>query len=118
MVKAKTEIKVKGYDHFDQYRAFEFRSLSDDQVGLLHEASLEIMARTGMRFFEQEALELFKKAGADVSDGNLVRLPPHLVEWALRTVPKNITLFDQSGRRASLKVVLERGPAGTPAPTR
>ena len=62
MVKAKTEIKVKGYDHFDQYRAFEFRSLSDDQVGLLHEASLEIMARTGMRFFVQEALELFKKA--------------------------------------------------------
>ena len=58
------------------------------------------MARTGMRFFEQEALDLFRKAGADVSEGNLVRVPPHLVEWAVRTAPKNITLFDQRGRRA------------------
>jgi trimethylamine--corrinoid protein Co-methyltransferase len=87
-------------DHFGQYRPFRFQSLSDDQLSLLHDASLEIMARTGMRFFEQEALDLFRRAGADVSDGNLVRLPSHLVEWALRTVPKNITLFDQTGRRA------------------
>ena len=88
------------YDHFSQYRPVEFRSLTEDQITLLHEASLEIMARTGMRFYEQEALDLFKKAGADVSDGNLVRVPPHLVEWALRTVPKNIAIFDRNGQRA------------------
>jgi trimethylamine--corrinoid protein Co-methyltransferase len=86
----------------DQYRPFEFRSLSDAQLSLLHHASLEIMGRTGMRFFEQEALDLFRKAGADVSDGNLVRLPAHLVEWAIGTAPKNITLYDQTGRRAMM----------------
>jgi trimethylamine--corrinoid protein Co-methyltransferase len=53
-----------------------------------------------MRFYDQEALDLFAKAGADISDGNLVRIPPHLVEWALRTAPRNITIFDQTGRRA------------------
>jgi len=95
----KSEAQPGAHDHFGQYRPFKFRSLSDDQISLLHDASLEIMARTGMRFYEPEALDLFKKAGADVSDGNLVRFPPHLVEWALRTVPKNITLFDQTGRR-------------------
>jgi trimethylamine--corrinoid protein Co-methyltransferase len=58
------------------------------------------MTRTGMRFYDQEALDLFKKAGASVSDGNLVRIPPHLVERALRTVPKNITVFDRNGQRA------------------
>jgi trimethylamine--corrinoid protein Co-methyltransferase len=78
----------------------QFRSLTEDQICLLNEASLEIMARTGMRFYVQEALDLFTKAGADVSDGNLVRIPAHLVEWALRTAPKNITIFDQNGRRA------------------
>ena len=88
------------YDHYNQYRAVEFRSLTADQITLLHEASLEIMARTGMRFYDDEALELFKKSGADISDGNLVRIPPHLVEWALRSAPKNITIFDQRGRRA------------------
>jgi trimethylamine---corrinoid protein Co-methyltransferase len=88
------------YDHCRQYRPLQVRCLSDEQVTLLHEASLEIMFRTGMRFYLQEALDLFRKAGADVSDGNLVRVPPHLVEWALRTVPKSITVFDQKGRRA------------------
>ena len=92
--------RAEKHDHFGQNRPFEFRSLSDDQLGLLHDASLEIMARTGMRFFEQEALDLFRRAGADVSDGNLVHVPPHLVEWAVRTAPKNITLFDQTGQRA------------------
>jgi trimethylamine--corrinoid protein Co-methyltransferase len=88
------------YDHYNQYRPFKFQSLTEDQITLLHEASLEIMARTGMRFYAQEALDLFRKAGASVSDGNLVRIPPHLVEWALRTVPKNITIFDRDGQRA------------------
>jgi trimethylamine--corrinoid protein Co-methyltransferase len=91
--------KAEKHDHFGQNRPFQFRSLSDDQLSLLHDASLEIMARTGMRFFEQEALDLFRRAGADVSDGNLVRVPPHLVEWAARTAPKNITLFDQARQR-------------------
>jgi trimethylamine--corrinoid protein Co-methyltransferase len=58
------------------------------------------MARTGVRFHHQEALDLFKKAGAAVSDGNLVRIQPYLVDWALGTVPKNVTIFDQTGKRA------------------
>ncbi len=91
---------VSNYDHFDNYRSAKFRSLSEDQLTLLHEASLEIMAHTGMRFFNEEALSLFEKGGAQITDGNLVCIPPHLVEWALQTVPKNITIYDQTGQRA------------------
>ena len=98
MVRRKAQ--VHKYEHFGQYRPFEFRSLGDNQLSLLHDASLEIMARTGIRFYEQEALDLLRKAGADISEGNLVRIPHHLVEWAVRSAPKNITLFDQTGRRA------------------
>jgi trimethylamine--corrinoid protein Co-methyltransferase len=87
------------YDHFAQCRPVEFRTLSQDQLCLLHEASLEIMGRTGMRFYDEEALGLFRKAGCTVSDVNLVRIPHHLVEWAVRAAPKSITLFDQTGRR-------------------
>ncbi len=88
------------YDRCSQYRPVQLQSLTEDQICLLHEASLEIMARTGMRFHHQEAIELFKKAGATIIDGNLVRIQPHLVDWALRAAPKNITIFDQTGRRA------------------
>jgi trimethylamine--corrinoid protein Co-methyltransferase len=90
----------QGYDHFRENRPLIVRGLSLDELTLLHEASLEIMARTGMRFYEPEALDLFKTAGATVLDGNLVCIPPHLVEWALGTAPKNITIFDRAGRRA------------------
>jgi trimethylamine--corrinoid protein Co-methyltransferase len=96
----RARIENRAYDHFGQYRPCGFQSLTGDQLTLLHEASLEIMARTGMRFYEPEALDLFRKAGASVTDGNLVRFPPHLVERALQTAPKNITIFDQNGRRA------------------
>jgi len=71
--------------------------MSQDQITLLHEASLEIMKRTGMRFFDQDALDLFSKAGADVSDGTLVRIPSHLVERSLGTAPKNINIYDRRG---------------------
>lgn len=78
----------------------QVRSLTDNQVSLLHQASLEILERTGMRFHAAEAIELFRRAGARVADGNRVYIPPHLVERALQTVPKNIMIFDRNGRPA------------------
>ena len=78
------------------YRPNGFRNLDQDQIEVLHNASLEIMERTGMRFFDQEALDLFKNAGAGISDENLVRIPSHLVEWARRCVPENVNIFDRN----------------------
>lgn len=37
----------ESYDHFEQYRPIEFCSLTEDQIRLLHEASLEIMPAQG-----------------------------------------------------------------------
>lgn len=76
-----------------------FRKLSDDQLKRIHHASLEILERTGVRLYEEESLALFEKAGAQVTDGNRVRIPSHLVEWGLRTAPKRITLCDRNGKR-------------------
>lgn len=88
------------YDPVAAYRPVQLRCMSDDQIYLLHEASLEILARTGVRFFSEEALDLFRMGGAYVSDGNRVRIPAYLAEWALRAAPKSITLYDREGRRA------------------
>ena len=43
--------------------------------------------------------ELLRKAGCLVED-NRVRLPAHLVEWALRTAPSHIGLYDRFGKPA------------------
>ncbi len=75
-----------------------FPFLSDAQGRRLHEACLEILDRIGVRFYLGEAVELMKKAGARVSDGNLVRVSSIMVEKALATAPKQVILNDRHGR--------------------
>ncbi len=76
-----------------------FARLTPQQCEQLHQASLAILERTGVRLFEPAAIDLLKKAGAAV-DGNRVRIPPRLVDDALQTVPKSVTLFDRLGNPA------------------
>jgi len=64
----------------------------------IHEASLEILDRMGARLHLEEAIRLLKKAGAKVTDSNLVKIPAQLVENALATAPKKIDLFDRNAK--------------------
>ena len=73
------------------FGSVQFGRLSPEQCERIHNASLEILARTGVRLYDQEALDLLKKAGAFISDGNRVRIPAGLVEKAFSTVPKRVT---------------------------
>lgn len=77
-------------------RPYRYSRLTDEQFQLVHSASLEILERIGVRVDLGEALDLLKHAGARVED-NLVRLPPRLVEQALQTAPKQVTLFNRHG---------------------
>lgn len=86
--------------NYVEFNTPQFRKLSDDQVERLHYASLEILDRTGVCLYDQESLDLMKKAGVSISEGNRVRIPPGLVEWALSTAPKRVVLCDRHGRRA------------------
>jgi len=76
------------------------RVISDKQIEELHLASLQILERTGVAFECEEALELLGNAGADISNPNRVKIPPHLVEQALRTAPKTITIYTRDGEMA------------------
>jgi trimethylamine--corrinoid protein Co-methyltransferase len=72
-----------------------------EQCETVHRASLEILRRTGVRVFHDEALALLRDTDAVISDGNLVKLPPGLVEWALAQAPSRIALC----RRGSGEVI-------------
>jgi trimethylamine---corrinoid protein Co-methyltransferase len=78
----------------------QFSLLSESQLHDLHLSALELLRRTGIRFYHQGALEMLKQAGAFVSDGNLVRFPSHLVEAALASAPGRIVLCDRNGEPA------------------
>ena len=74
-----------------------FRRLSNGECQKLHWASLEILERTGARLHHQPAIDLLQRAGASVSDGNRVRIPPALVENAISDAPNEVTLYNRVG---------------------
>jgi len=78
----------------------QFRLLSDKQIEELHLATLQILERTGVAFDCQEAVDILGEAGADVSNPKRVKIPSYLVEQALRTAPKTITLYTREGEPA------------------
>lgn len=85
--------------NYISYMAPRFQALSRDQMRELHLASLEILERVGVRFYDEEAVEMMKRGGCQIDDGNLVKIPSWLVERALRSAPRRIMLCDREGRR-------------------
>jgi trimethylamine--corrinoid protein Co-methyltransferase len=81
--------------------------LSDPEVELLHNQALRILKEIGMRLPHEEALELMSQNGAEILDGNVVRIPQRLVSDAIETVPKrkDVTLY---GRDSQHDVTFEK----------
>ncbi|MDO0824094.1 trimethylamine methyltransferase family protein [Desulfosporosinus nitroreducens] len=76
----------------------QLKMLSDDQCENVLNGALEVLERTGAEIHSEEALEVFRKGGCWV-DGNMVRFPSHLVEWAIRSAPSRIVISNQKGER-------------------
>jgi trimethylamine--corrinoid protein Co-methyltransferase len=66
--------------------------LTHEQCEVVHHATLEILWRTGVRVYHDEALDLLRETDAVITDENLVHLPAGLVEWALKQAPSRIVL--------------------------
>jgi trimethylamine--corrinoid protein Co-methyltransferase len=77
-----------------------YARLTPEQCQNLHDASLEILERTGVWLHAPDAIDLVRQAGAQVLDGNRVRIPRRLVEQALATVPRSVTLYNRQGQPA------------------
>ena len=78
--------------------------IDDAQIAQLHEATLDVLAHTGIKITHPKALEILSGAGARVSDDR-VKIPGWLVEDAIRKAPSRIVLGTRTGKRT---VFLER----------
>jgi len=72
-----------------------FKVLSLNQIKEIHSASLKILEKTGVKVFDKEAIALLRKAGSNIAEDNIVRIPPRLVEEALSGAPSKITIYNQ-----------------------
>jgi trimethylamine--corrinoid protein Co-methyltransferase len=85
----------------------------DDAACLrVHEATLEVLADTGIEVRYAPAVEVFAKAGANV-DGTRVRIPAKLVDEALACAPRNATIKPRGGDTQPLVLDAQHSYCGT-----
>src|SRR3990170_1958451 len=74
-------------------RGIRFQILSDDDLDKVHWSSLHVLQTVGIQVDSAAGRKILKDAGADVDErSRVVRIPPHLVEEALRKTKSSITL--------------------------
>ena len=73
--------------------------INDDQIAHIHNATLEVLERTGVKMTHPRGLELLDGAGAKV-EGDRVRMPAWLVEDAIRKAPSRVVLGKRKGERS------------------
>jgi len=85
------------------------RFLNEDQCKKVHEATLELLERTGVWVGHPECTEMLRGAGARVVEGGSkkgskfstrVQIPAHLVEAAITSAPKSVTIYNRQGKIA------------------
>lgn len=79
--------------------------LTDDELQEIHYGTLEVLSETGVFVEDTAALECFEQGGAIVDpDTRRVKIPPHIVEDAIRSAPPKVVLY---GRDPRHDIVLE-----------
>jgi trimethylamine---corrinoid protein Co-methyltransferase len=79
----------------------ELTVLTPGQLDRIHAASLEILRRVGVRVPHPDVLARFRDAGAAVVGGDLVRIPPALVERSLAGAGKRFRIYGRDTERVA-----------------
>jgi trimethylamine--corrinoid protein Co-methyltransferase len=87
--------------------------LGREHCETIHQASLEILRRTGVRVHHQEALNLLQETDAVITEGNLVRFPAGLVEWACNQAPSRVALCHRGSSQVAAPLEGTRVNFGT-----
>ncbi len=84
--------------------------LTDDEFDQIHQATLEVLLKTGIFVEDEEAIEIFRTAGAFIDkEKKVVRFPEFMVNDALQSAPSK---FIACGRTPERDVSLEANRVG------
>lgn len=88
-----------------QFGMDRLRVMQPKDADAIHNNSLYLLEQMGIKVVSDEGRALLKEAGADVDENTkVVRIPSHLVEWALRKCPHE---FKMGARNPKLDFVLD-----------
>jgi len=80
-------------------RNIEFNVLNQTKIEMIHEKSMDLLENFGMRVNGDRTIDCLKKYGCTV-DGDMVKFPKAVVDKALSTIPKEITLYNRDGQKS------------------
>jgi trimethylamine--corrinoid protein Co-methyltransferase len=84
-----------------------FRVLSENEKATIHEQTLSILSKTGVRVGSEKGRRLLKEAGAGVHKNNdIVRFPANFVEASIQMAPKKFSL---GARRPGWDLSMNKG---------
>lgn len=68
--------------------------LSKNAIDDIHQSTLEVLEKVGIKVYSPSALTLLKNAGAYVDEeSKLVKIPSHLIEECVKKAPSEFTLY-------------------------
>jgi len=78
----------------------EYRLLTEEQIKEIHQSTLTLLEKTGVKVLNEKARELLKDAGCRMDAGQIVKIPGKLVEESIQCAPSRITLYNRKGEPA------------------
>lgn len=81
------------------HQSTQFQMLNENQCVQIIEAAYRVLEQCGCNVHQEEARQLLADAGCKV-DGVRVKIPTHIIQKAMATVPRQITLYNQLGEPA------------------
>ncbi len=73
--------------------------LSEREIEEIHEGTLEVLESTGVKVLSEEGREILRKGGAKI-EGDIVFIPPSLVEQSLKSTPSEVIIKNRDGEEA------------------
>jgi trimethylamine--corrinoid protein Co-methyltransferase len=97
----------KSYSSKNTLNGINIDLFSKDELNAIHYATENLLSEYGIKVINENAREIFKNAGCEIDEKEqMVKIPPHLLESAIRTTPSRFKLY---GRDKKKSIVQESG---------
>jgi len=87
---------------FGEFKGFGLNVFSKEELDAIHYATLQVMANTGIQVESDEAVGILEAGGCTVEDGGkykIVKIPPYVVEDAVRCAPSTLVYYGRDPKR-------------------
>lgn len=90
---------------FSCKQGFSVDMFTTEELDAIHAATLEVLEKTGIKLYNQEALAVCKDGGCNVDmQEGIVKIPEYIVEEAIQSAPRTVLL---AGRQKKHDIVLQ-----------